>query len=300
MELLERCTVDGLLAGGLHYKSHGVKPCIHHTFSHAKSLAFILNHKEQLRHLNNKTPIPRATTDGIKHFSELDVWLGARGPWKCTVSTYDQVWKEPKSVAGTGGALNVLWHKKVGPLFTASMVAYIKVEPDNQQDQPGIDFCLTPRVEHYVDGIWYTNLYDLKAKVEANDEDGVLKFKAAVHLANSDREYLNKESSFILDYQIDKDKTIIKAKRTSKNNNGDTLVLPIISATGEKVVQTSKNKIEIHKPEGMVYIESNAPITIKESIKERIFNQVPGMEVLPMLIVFPNEIDEVICSIKIV
>jgi len=300
MELLERCTIDGLLAGGLHYKSHGVKPCIHHTFSHAKSLAFILNHKEQLRHLNNKTPIPRATSDGIKHFSELDVWLGARGPWKCTVSTYDQIWKEPKSVAGTGGALNVLWHKKVGPLFTASMVEYIKVEPDNQQDQPGIDFCLTPRVERYVDGIWYTNLYDLKAKVETSDEDGILKFKAAVNLANSEREHLNKESSFVLDYQIDKDKTVIKAKRTSKINNGDTLVLPIISPTGEKVVQTSATKIEIHKPEGVVYIESNAPITIKESVKERIFNQVPGMEVLPMLIVFPNEIDEVICSIKIV
>jgi hypothetical protein len=180
------------------------------------------------------------------------------------------------------------------------MVAYVKVEPDNQQDQPGIDFCLTPRVERYVDGVWHTNLYDLKAKVETIDEDGVLKFKAAVHLANSDREHLNEESSFILDYQIDKEKTIIKAKRTSKKINGDTLVLPIISPTGEKVVQTSKNKIEIHKPEGVVYIESNVSITIKETEKERVFNQVPGMEVLPMLIVFPNEIDEVICSIKIV
>lgn len=93
-ELLKRCTVDGLLAGGLHYKSHGVKPCMHHTFSHAKNLAFVLDNLETTKYVNAQNPVPRTTNDGVKHFPELDVWLGARGPWKSTVSSYDQIWKK--------------------------------------------------------------------------------------------------------------------------------------------------------------------------------------------------------------
>lgn len=298
-ELLERCTVDGLLAGGLHYQSHGVKPCIHHTFSHSKSLAFLLNHKAQLSQVNKATPIPRAISDGIRHFSELDVWLGARGAWKCTVSAYDQIWKVPTSVPGQGGALNVLWHSKIGPIFTASMAEYVQVEPYNQQDQPGIDFCLTPRIERYVDGVWYTNIYDLQAKVEAIDEEGTLKFKSEVNLAKSDRTYLNDESQFTLEYRVDIDKAVISAKRTTTKTNGDTLVLPMISSTGEKVIQTSKYRIEIHKPKGTVCLESNVPISIKETESGRIFNQVPGMEALPFLLKFASSDDYIKCTITI-
>ena len=44
--------------------------------------------------------------------------------------------------------------------------------------------------------------------------------------------------------------------RNSDYANGDTLVLPVISPTGEKVVQLSKTKIQIHKKEtGVEYIK---------------------------------------------
>ena len=46
-ELLSRCTGDGLLHGGPHYVSHGIKPCVHHTFAHAKPLSFLLDHWDQ-------------------------------------------------------------------------------------------------------------------------------------------------------------------------------------------------------------------------------------------------------------
>ena len=299
-ELLERCTVNGLLAGGLHYESHGVKPCIHHTFSHAKNLALVLDNLEQTKSANKEAPVPRSTNDGVKHFPELDVWFGARGPWKSTVSCYDQIWKKKYSVAGTGGALTLLWHEKVGPLFTASMAEYLMVEPNNQQPQSGIDFCLTPRLERFVDGVWYTNIHDLEAKVDFKDENGIIDFSVAAALTNREKETLKSGGNVSLNYLFDEENTIIKDERERIEVNGDTLVLPVISPTGEKVVQVSENKIEIHKPEGVLIIEGNAPLTIKDSEKRRIFNQVPGMEVVPIIIEFPKGVKNINCSLAVI
>jgi hypothetical protein len=299
-ELLKRCTVNGLLAGGLHYETHGVKPCMHHTFAHAKNLAFVLDNAYKLKHVNDNTPVPRAFSDSVKHFTELDVWLGARGPWRCTVSSYDQIWKKPYSVAGTGGALNVLWHEKVGPLFTASMAEYIEVEDYNQQPQPGEDFCLTPRVERFVNDVWYTNIHDLNAKVDFKDDNKVINFFVEAALTNREKEIINNAGNYKLNYQFDSLKTVIKVQREGSEENGDTLVLPVISPTGEKVNTISENKIEIHKPEGIVVIEANVAISIKNSEKPRIFNQVPGMEVLPVIIKFPKGIKEISCSITVI
>ncbi|MBD0724733.1 hypothetical protein B6A10_06035 [Flavobacterium sp. L1I52] len=299
-ELLQRCTVNGLLAGGLHYQTHGVKPCMHHTFAHAKNLAFVMDNAKKLKKVNKKTPLPRSSNDGVKHFPELDVWLAARGPWRSTVSSYDQIFKKEKSVAATGGSLAVLWHEKVGPLFTASMVEYLLVEPYNQQEQEGEDFCLTPRIERFVNRIWYTNLQDLKAKVNFKDEKGIIDFAIETALTNNKKETLASGGDFKLNYLFDKNQTTIKAQRTTSEANGDTLVLPVISPTGEKVVQVSATKIEIHKKEGIVVVESNVPLSIKKMDKERIFNQVPGMEVVPILISFPKNVKEVSCTISVI
>ena len=299
-ELLERCTINGLLAGGLHYETHGVKPCMHHTFAHAKNLAFVLDNSELVKNVTKNKPLPRSINNGIKHFPELDVWLGARGPWRSTVSSYDQIWKKKYSVAATGGSLAVLWHQKVGPLFTASMAEYLLVEDYNQQPQPGEDFCLTPRVERFVDEVWYTNIHDLKAKVSHTDENGVINFEVQAALTNREKETINASGDFKLNYLFDAEKTTIKAKRNSSDTNKDALVLPLISPTGEKIVKTSENSIEIHKEGGVVVLATNVPITIKKSEKERIFNQVPGMEVVPIIIAFPKGIKEVICTLNVV
>jgi hypothetical protein len=43
LELMSACTHNGLLYGGPDYFAHGDQPCIHHTFTHAKSLATVLD-----------------------------------------------------------------------------------------------------------------------------------------------------------------------------------------------------------------------------------------------------------------
>jgi hypothetical protein len=43
LELMSACTHNNLLYGGPDYFSHGDQPCVHHTFTHAKSLATVLD-----------------------------------------------------------------------------------------------------------------------------------------------------------------------------------------------------------------------------------------------------------------
>lgn len=302
-QLLERCTADGLLHGGIHYTSHGIKPCVHHTFAHAKALATIMNEADALSGINGQSPpIPRSVADGVKAFPEVSVYLAARADWLATVSSYDLIYKE-KCLHGTGGALNVLYHKKVGPLFTASMAKYQLVEKNNQQPQPGEEFALTPRLETFVDGRWYTNLYDLKAKVAHSDQAGEIQFVAQVSLVDEDQVALkDQQLNFEISYLIKQEQVTIrcKNKNTEHPNQPIRLVLPLISPTGEVFRQATPSSINVQKPNGIVKIDANVPLQIKPMEQERIFNMVPGMEVLPIIMELPESPSEILeCNISV-
>lgn len=301
-ELLERCTVNGLLAGGLHYESHGVLPCVHHTFTHAKSLAYILENSTDLPVISKETPIPRSTANGIKHFTDLDVWLAAHGPWRATISSNDVIFKNPYSQTATGGALAVLWHESIGPVFTASMAEYLLVEVNNQQPQPdGEDIPLTPRIEATQNGNWYSNLFDLKAKVAANNGDNRIDFSILTELTDRDRDVLP-NAQFSLNYSFDTEKTIVAAKKESQGmmSAEASLVLPVISSNSEKITRISENRIEIQKSNAKVVISANVPLAILETKKERLFNMVPGMEAIPIKATFTGGVTEILCTITVV
>lgn len=289
-ELLARCTADGLLHGGPHFVSHGIAPCIHHTFAHAKTLAFIQDNLKSLPKVDKATPLPREIATGVKHFPEIAVWLAAQGPWRGTVSAYDSIYRtksEPDYIQhATGGSLGVLYHNKVGLIFVASMAKYLEVEPLNQQANPAEDFPFTPRVEIHKDGEWFTNLYDLKAEVASSDADGKLQFTIQTTLQDKDRKVVpGTHPKFDLQYLFEDSKTTIIAKAAEEGASDDiaTLVLPVISQTGEEVRQVSETRIEIDKPGGTVVIEATVPLLIKKTEKGRAFNQVPGCEAVPIL-----------------
>jgi len=105
-------------------------------------------------------------------------------------------------------------------LGTASMVEYIEVEPANQQPLPGEDFCLTPRIERYVNDVQFTNVQDLKAKVAYTDTDGIIDFTISTTLTNREKETVKTNGDFKLNYLLDADKTTIKALRTGTSENG--------------------------------------------------------------------------------
>jgi hypothetical protein len=287
--LYRQCTADGLLHGGPHYASHGVKPCVHHTFTHAKALAFLRDHGDLVRKLHATTPLPRATADGIREYPEIATWLAARGPWRATVTACDWIYHK-QAQQPTGGAISMLWHPQAGPLFAGSMARYHPVEPNNMQPCPE-DHPLTPRVEWREDGKWFTQLYDLTAKVTTSDKDGVIGFDVAARLLNQERrEPANGKSACLIDYRLDAETVTIavSAPGVGSEANRSRLVLPVISPDGEAVLQTNATRIEIRKPRCTVVLDANAPLRIQETGRSRIFNPVPGFEAVPVIAEIPE------------
>ena len=288
--LLRECTHEGLLHGGPHYVSHGVKPCIHHTFAHAKALTSVLNHRTSLAQVNPSAPLPRATADGIKAFPEVATWLAARGPWRATVTTYDFRYSD-KFYEPTGGALAMLWHRAVGPLAAGSMPKYQLAEANNMQHHPGgLDSPLTPHLEVWEDGRWFTNLHDLTADVTATDVDGVITFLAAAQLLDEKQQQPSNGLLVCgLHYVLDGDSVVVRATvgHACPANLKAALVFPVISQTGEAVSWTGDRRVEIKKPQGTVIIDANVPLALKPTTKARMFNLVPGFEAIPLVAAFP-------------
>ena len=141
LELMAACTHDGLLYGGPGYYEHGDLPCIHHTFTHAKALATVLDRGSFAADSDERPRLPRDEAYGLRSFATIGTRLAAIGPWRATVTEYD--WEYTEHVqpgAGnlggghvSGGALSMLYHETMGPIFTASMTEYLMVEIANQQ-----------------------------------------------------------------------------------------------------------------------------------------------------------------------
>ncbi|WP_146576837.1 glycoside hydrolase family protein [Neorhodopirellula pilleata] len=306
-ELLQRCTAGGLIHGGPHFVSHGVKPCIHHTFAHAKVMALVQDKMHAMPKVDDSTPLPRAIASGVKHFPELDVWLAAKGPWRATVSAYDSIYETKGSgpvQQPTGGSLAVLYHVKVGTLLASSMARYVLVEPLNQQPQPGEDFPLTTRIETRVGDAWYSNIFDLKADVKTQETDSQISVTVNATLQDEARNVLPGDAAnFKLGYAFDKDQVTISAATSGETAavEGTSLIVPIVSPSGETVRQVSDHRIEIVKSDGTVVVQSSAVLTIKNGADHRIFNMVPGLEVVPIIVEFPaTGSGEVRCEISVV
>jgi hypothetical protein len=290
--LYRRCTANGLLHGGPHYASHGVKPCVHHTFTHAKALATLRDHGDLPRRIHATAPLPRAVADGVREYPEIATWLAARGPWRATVTASD--WTYHKQVRQpTGGALSMLWHQQAGPLLAGSMAAYYLVEKYNMQQHPDPgDHPLTPRIELWQDDTWFTQLYELAARVVHSDKNGVIGFEVSGRLLDdAGREPARGKSGYSLIYQFDAGTVLIAASAPGAGSGEDRprLVLPLVSPTGESVSQPAPGRIEIQKPRGKVVIEANAPLRVQKISRSRIFNLVPGFEAVPIIADIPPD-----------
>ena len=300
-ELLQRCTADGLIHGGPGFIEAGIPPCVHHTFTHAKPLAALLDHWTHLPEINSSASLPRMTADGVKHFKDLDVFLFARGNWRGTVSAYDAEYHYKEDFRqASGGALGLLYHNKIGLLCAASMAEYHLVEKNNQQVQPNKDIAFTPRIETFKDGKWYTNLYDLPATITSKDENGTIELLANVALKNVERDLVKETASaFKIGYMCSENEMNIKATTAQKIITPTAFVLPIISPSSEVVTRVSNTEITVQKPEGLVTIKANSPIKIKAIEGSRTFNMVPGVEAIPFEVFFDEGQNELSITISV-
>jgi len=284
-QLLRACTHDGLLHGGLHFASHGVPPCVHHTFAHAKALAAALDSGVDFDRLDFSAPLPRATARGVRAFAEIDTWIAAQGPWRATVTGYDWLYN-PATFHATGGALSLLWHEQLGPLFAASLAKFERPEKLNTQPQPDDeDIALTPRVELRAGEKTLTNLFALDAAIRHETVPGGFRFRVRTRLTAADQaDPAGGAVRFDLGYTFTDEAMTFSARPVAATSATWSLVLPLVSARAETVKRISDRRYEVTKPGGTVVLEANAPLRVLASKRDRIFNQVPGFEAVPFAI----------------
>jgi hypothetical protein len=297
LELMSACTHNGLLYGGPHYHNHGDRPCIHHTFTHAKSLATVLDNNAAA------TPSPRATLPrdqpyNIKSFPEIATHFASVGPWRATVTGYDFEYIERVQSGGggasggghaSGGALSLLYHQQLGPILTASMTEYQMIEISNQQvhlDKPHM--CLTPRIELTGKQIC-TSLSDFEAIIiQGYEQIGAARLIAfdvkGRLLTSSHHAPPTGEAPYHLHYSLTESTIEIRAIAEAPAENPLHFILPVISQSTETIIQPDPKTIQIKKPNGTLMIRTDAAKGFNPIPAERTFNLVPGFEAIPITI----------------
>ncbi len=298
VELMSACTHNNLLYGGPHYFQHGDQPCIHHTFTHAKSLAAVLDSNVPTSTPNPRPTLPRDEPYNIKSFPEIATHLASVGPWRATVTGYDFEYIERVQAGGggasggghaSGGALSLLYHQTLGPILSASMTEYQMVEISNQQaflDKPHMT--LTPRIE-LAGKQTHTSLSDFEATITAllqqvgAAQEITFETKGRL-LTASHKPSPDGEVRYSLIYNLTQSAVEIRATAEARSQTPLQFILPVISQSNEPIDHPDPQTITIKKPKGILRIRTTATQGFEPIPKERTFNLVPGFEAIPLII----------------
>jgi hypothetical protein len=294
LELMAACTHNNLLYGGPDYFAHNDLPCIHHTFTHAKALATVLDSGEDL------TPTPRLTLPrdepyGLKTYPEIGTHLAAIGAWRATVTEYDWEYVEHVQSGGSasggghasGGSISLLFHRQLGPILTASMTEYQMIEISNQQAFGDyLHMQLTPRIEH-ADGKTYTSTNDFAATLTSTSTPTEITFDARGRLLTAAHQPpATGDLHYHLTYRLTETTIEIAATTDTATPSSAPVqfILPVISRASEPIDSSDPKTIRITKPAGTLIVRTDAPQGFEPIPKERTFNLVPGFECIPLAI----------------
>ncbi len=291
LELMAACTHQGLLYGGQDYFEHGDQACIHHTFTHAKSLATVLDRGSFPAETAARPNLPRDEPYGLKTFPEIGTRLAAVGEWRATVTENDWEYVEHVQAGGaggggghvSGGALSMLYHRALGPVLVASMTEYQMIEISNQQAyRGGPHMEMTPRIE-CVSGATYTSLNDFKAVVTTAEADGAIVFDARGRLLSTSRQTLaGGDVAYHLVCRISAGGVDLEATVTGAVAAPVRLLVPVVSLAGERVELPNGRTVRIAKPKGTLTVTTDAAEGFEAVPTERTFNLVPGFEAVPL------------------
>lgn len=289
LELLKECTQDGLLSGGPHYRFAGQTPCVHHTFTHAKVLAGILDRELAkdmepcLMEEKEKKHSPKS-----RWYPEIASWLVAVPSISATVTCYD--WEYMPGGHVGGGTLSLLYHKDAGLLFCAGMGEYSLKEPNNMQiPYKTRHECLALRIEAEIKGVLYSSIYEDQAKAERLLKNGFQEFSLRVQGQLKDISHnppAGMELPYCLEYRFLKNQVEINMTFSQGK-----LICPIISHKEESIVF---NEIQETMPQEhfdgysvIKIIKKGIPVYFKTQGKmefpyktERIFNLIPGLQAI--------------------
>lgn len=275
--LLKACTYDGILYGGPHIRQIGEFPCIHHTFTHAKVLAEILD--EKLENRMKDGVLPRMEVRHTEYLKELDTCLISEEDYTATVTAYD--WEYTKLPGGhaSGGTLSLLWHKHAGLALCASMSCYQMREAANMQmPRFSLHKCLTPRLEWNDTTKVYTNLYDDSCTWSHKTEEKGTIIDIVGCLTDFQKNQMQ-NGMYLIRYYFQKNVIYFDINVDQMISSGVRWIIPIISGH-EEAVAVGKNCISIQKTKCKVLLmvrKGNLKLPYGE---KRIYNLVPGVEAL--------------------
>jgi hypothetical protein len=294
LALMSACTHDGLLYGGPDFFAHGDRACIHHTFTHAKALATVLDRVPLGAPAAVQQPtLPREQPYGLRTFAEIGTHLAAIGPWRATVTEYDWEYTEHvQSGAGgggghvSGGALSLLFHRSLGPVLTASMTAYQMIEIANQQAyRDNFHMELTPRIEWAAGSETYSSVNDFEARLTAEQRNGVIAFNALGRLLTPSRHAPRAaDIAYRLSYTLNEETVELTASASGQAAGPLRFFIPVIARATDHVEQLDPQTVRITKPAGTLTLRTDAPAAFEPIPAQRTFNLVPGFEAVPLAI----------------
>ena len=268
-ELYKRCTVNGLLAGGLMYGDAGEPACTHHTFCHVKALTVMA--KSGYEH-KKTVALPREVADGIKYWPCLDVTFAARGNWRASVSGYDFL--QHTDLYPTGGALTMLWNSKCGPVACATTTEYKMIESGNMQMPMNAPVCGTPRLLASDGKVTYLNINDTKSTINSEDDGKIIRINTKGTLKNGTGNILE-GADYEVEYSLGDDIEIsISCGCDAK------FIFPLISRHDEKI-EVSDGRCIVGGDVARE-ITTNGELSVNMEEGKRGFNPTGGFELLPI------------------
>jgi hypothetical protein len=289
--LLERHTHDGVLHGGPHLRLIGQPPCLHHTLSHAKMVAAILDHG--VPPAPGGVALPRDAAPGARLYSDIDTWLVARGPWRATLTASD--WQYVAEGHASGGALSLLWHERAGVLAVGSMTRYQMVEPNNQPLHPRETIPLTPGLELAVGGVTYRSVNDHRATVNGGESDSGFEVVSEGVLRDGAQNAADPNASYRVAARFTEERVQLRVR--THGAEGVSFVLPVVCAGDEPARRVSETEVEVVKPGGTVRVTCTRPLRAVPGA--RTFNHVPGFQCLVLRADLPQN-QEIAFEIRVV
>lgn len=246
IELLEDCTVQGRLYGGLMYHSANEPACIHHAFDKVKSLAILYLEMGDEYENCLDAKLPREV-EGVKAYQNGYLYTVTKGDFVATVNACD-THIYPACETG-GGAISMLYNKKYGAVMAATLYRFVTTEPMNMQIQRHVDdeICNTARL----------GLSDTDKTVELIQDGYSI-------IAKSEK------SGFEIKYDFCDD--CIKIGILSKEDSE--YVLPIVSQSGDSV-ELFENEVVF---KNVLSVSFNSEYTIDPADEKRHFHPVGGFQ----------------------
>ncbi len=266
VELLERCTVNGELYGGLMYNSANEPACIHHAFDHAKSLAVLyLDMGAEFDDCDDAI-LPREK-EGVKVYQNGHLYTVTRGEFIATVNACDTHIYQSSETGG--GAVSMLWSKHYGAVMAATPNKFVTTEPNNMQIQRNAldELCFTARVgdsDCDKSVLLTADGYTVTAKSEQNGFAVKYDFKADAVDINV---LSNVDNIYVL--------PIISRAGDSVKLTGSEIIfnnMLSVSFDGNCVIYPTDDKRHFHPVGGFQYknitfdLKANVPLNIKISI----------------------------------